>query len=224
MKMVDFKGLDDVVANLEKEVTAITAELEAVKQQIERVKTEYHEEANPCKKGMREFLLEKAEKLDKNIWKPAEAAQEEIANMRDVMKRKVSEKEVVFVCTFVFMDLFFCLDKLVYIPTIDIKKSENTNAYKYSGKIGEAISIKYSEITDIDPKEDESINISSGIGGIGILAAAFSNFDTPGLAEIKIMTSDSKKNVVSIYDSKNVYEYKKSIITLFWDIYEFING
>lgn len=33
--MVDFKGLDDVVANLEKEVTAITAELETVKQQIE---------------------------------------------------------------------------------------------------------------------------------------------------------------------------------------------
>lgn len=224
--MVDFKGLDDVVANLEKEVTAITAELEAVKQQIERVKTEYHEEANPCKKGMREFLLEKAEKLDKNVWKPAEAAQEEITNMRDVMKRKVSEKEVVFVCTFVFMDLFFCLDKLVYIPTIDIRKSENTNAYRYRGKIGEAISIKYSEITDIDPKEDESSNISSGIG---IRAKPFSSFNysidtTPGLAEIKIMTSDSKKNVVSIYDSKNVYEYKKSIITLFWDIYEFING
>ena len=65
--MVDFKGLDDVVANLEKEVTVITAELEKVKQQIERVKTEYHEESDSCKKGMREFLLEEAGKLNKSV-------------------------------------------------------------------------------------------------------------------------------------------------------------
>ena len=146
--MVDFKGLDDVVANLEKEVTAITAELEAVKQQIERVKTEYHEESDSCKKGMREFLLEEAEKLDKSVWKPAEAAQEEIANMRDVMKRKVSEKEVVFVCTFDGGKVFYCDDRIVYI--------DNMPDYGRGNSI-----IKYSEIKDLNKRQGEIEIITS---------------------------------------------------------------
>lgn len=206
--MVDFKGLDDVVANLEKEVTVITAELEKVKQQIERVKTEYHEESGSCKKGMREFLLEEAGKLDKSVWKPAEAAQEEIANMRDVMKRKVSEKEVVFVCTFDGGKVFYCDDRIVYLAD-----AVQRGIYSI---IGVDFIIKYSEIKDLNKGTAEPISLFFGSNNVEKLEE---------VGQIAIITSEDEEKIMTIdaFPTEKV-KWVDAVYSILWDIYEFING
>lgn len=147
---------------------------------------------------MREFLLEEAEKLDKSVWKPAEAAQEEIANMRDVMKRKVSEKEVVFVCKFDGGQVFYCDDRIVYLSEKRI----------FLGR--ENFIIKYNEIKDLNK---------------GIEPKGFGGKNVGEVGEIDVITSEDKEIIMTIdaFPTAKV-KWVDIVYSILWDIYEFING
>lgn len=213
--MVDFKGLDDVVARFDQKISDLTEELEQIKSEIERVKKEYHDEAVSHNQGIREYILEKAQrwegqaienKIDKKVvfvWKPAEDAIQEIECLSDVMKRKLNKKSVILYCrcnkifegsALYVSDFFFTDDSLIYT---------NTHINNTDGCIGKFLagdvtySISYSDIKDID---------------VG--------FNTRSERCLKLLLNSEKRLELCVGELENA----SRLNTLMWDIYEFING
>lgn len=215
--MVDFKGLDDVVARFDQKISDLTEELEQIKSEIERVKKEYHDEAVPHNQGIREYILEKAQRWEEQAiedkiykykevifaWKPAENAIQEIECLSDVMKRKLNKKSVILYCrcnkifegSALYVSYFFFTDdSLIYT---------NTHINNTDGRIGKYLagdvtySIPYSDIKDMD---------------VG--------FNTRSERCLKLLLNSEKRLELCVGEEENA----SHLNTLLWDIYEFVNG
>ncbi|MCI5730987.1 MAG: hypothetical protein MR304_05545 [Eubacterium sp.] len=94
--MVNFNGLEDLVVKLEQEIVSVTQELSNVKGEIDRVKREYHEETTPKDdKGIRQFMLERAEaRFGQNFDKP-EGIPEVLDELYELTDREVKKESIV---------------------------------------------------------------------------------------------------------------------------------
>ena len=94
--MVNFNGLEDLVVKLEQELVSVTQELSNVKGEIDRVKREYHEETTPKDdKGIRQFMLERAEaRFGQNFDKP-EDIPEVLDELYELTDREVKKESIV---------------------------------------------------------------------------------------------------------------------------------
>lgn len=94
--MVNFNGLEDLVVKLEQELVSVTQELSNVKGEIDRVKREYHEETTPKDdKGIRQFMLERAEaRFGQNFDKP-ESIPEVLDELYELTDREVKKESIV---------------------------------------------------------------------------------------------------------------------------------
>lgn len=231
--MVDFKGLNDAVGVLETEIQTLTTELENVKNELERVKKEYHDESNPDT-GMREFILEKAEKwkeqegwesgrvLGKNEMDPLVAIGRSLAGEQVDLKKLLFEWKPAEEATAEIDKMSDIMkrkvDKKSVILFCQWKGSQlffcdekvvaiNAGMENKSGEDKESIQYwKLQEAFSIDYKEIKDMD----------------KIDQERNHEIKIYSSD--KTIWRLGLNSLSKDVRDVLYTFLWDIYEFVNA
>ena len=210
--MVNFSGLEEMVVKFERELVLLTQELSDLKEEIDRVKKDYHAEKKPTDNiGIREFMLERAEARFGQHFDKSEDIPEVIEEIYELTDREVKKESVILCFNTEHDNVISNIGNSVLGGFITRYLFTENYFIKYDEGVGKKAGLKNFSITKF--ADIQKVSLERNVTGMKLVCKMKN--DEYGDSDIY----DENHEIISIYAEED----QKMMLSFLRDILEYVN-